>query len=721
MIDRATFLQGGAGLLLVGFSDLKGSPVLAQTSSGAQEANPLGVKGNPDVDAWLAVDRDGEVTVLFGKVELGTGVETAMGQLVADELSVAFDRVHIAAADTALTPNQGYTAGSQTLSSGATPVRAACAVAREELVDLAATHFGVPREQLAVHDGEVFVAADPTRRVGYGPLLDGHRFERTIPAHPLLRPPSSYRIVGTPVARVDLPTKVTGRYRYAQNVRLPGMLHGRVALPPRRGATLRHVDDTALRGLPGVRVVHRDNFVGVVAKDEWTAIQAATMLHTQWDGGLALPTPAELPEAVVAIAGKPRVLVQTGNTDATLTNAKRARQARYVWPFQTHGSIGPSCAVADVRSGAATIWSGTQGVYPLRGAIAELLALPPEHVRVRYVEASGCYGHNGADDVAAAAALLSQAVGAPVRLQYMRADEQAWDPKGPAMVVDLRGALDEHGAVAAWEYRVYSPTHNGRPDGVAGNTLPGLLLGKTPVVTYIGGDRNAPNNYTFPAQTVTIVDQPTALVRQSAMRGLGGPGNTFANESFIDELAHLAGADPLEFRLRHLSEPRAVAVLEALRPDWKPGRGVAFCHYENTQAIVAAIADVDVDRKTGVVRVNQFWIAHDCGLVVNPDGLRNQIEGNAVQATSRALKESVNFAKGAVTSVDWLTYPILRFSEVPQVTIRVIDRPDEHILGAGEATSTVIAPAIANAIFARTGARLRRVPFTPEAVRTALG
>jgi len=340
---------------------------------------------------------------------------------------------------------------------------------------------------------------------------------------------------------------------------------------------------------------------------------------------------------------------------------------------------------------------------------------------VRYVEASGCYGHNGADDVAAAAALLSQAVGAPVRLQYMRADEQAWDPKGPAMVVDLRGALDDHGAVAAWEYRVYSPTHNGRPDGVAGNTLPGLLLGKTPVVTYIGGDRNAPNNYTFPAQTVTIVDQPTALVRQSAMRGLGGPGNTFANESFIDELAHLAGADPFEFRLRHLNEPRALAVLEALRPDWKSGRGVAFCHYENTQALVAAIADVDVDRKTGAVRVHQLWIAHDCGLVVNPDGLRNQIEGNAVQATSRALKESVDFAKGAVTSVDWITYPILRFSEVPQVTIRSIDRIDERILGAGEATSTVIAPAIANAIFARTGARLRRVPFTPEAVRAAMG
>ncbi|HTW84228.1 MAG TPA: molybdopterin cofactor-binding domain-containing protein [Candidatus Sulfotelmatobacter sp.] len=718
-LDRATFLRRGAGLLVVGFAT--GSvPAFAQTSSGAREANPLGTRGKPDVDAWLTVDRDGAVTVLFGKVELGTGVDTAMAQLVADELSVAFEAVHVAAADTALTPDQGYTAGSQTLTSGATPVRAACAVAREALVDLAATRLGVPRERLAVHDGSVFVAADPSRRIGYGALLDGHRFGRTIPPHPPLRSPSSYRIVGTPVPRVDLPGKVTGSYRYVHNVRLPGMRHGRVVLPPRLGATLEHVDQTSLRGLAGVQVVQRKNFLAVVARDEWTAIRAAQALRAQWSGGKTLPAQADLAAAVVATPGKERVLIDTGDADGALQSAAHALHARYTWPFQSHVSIGPSCAVADVRDGAATIWSGTQGVFPLRGAIAQLLGLPATKVRVRYVEASGCYGHNGADDVAASAALLSQAVGAPVRLQYMRADETGWDPKGPAMVVDLRGALNASGTIAAWDYRVWTPTHSGRPDGLAGNVLPGQLMGESAPPTYIGGDRNAPNDYAIPAQRVTIVDQPTALLRQSALRGLGGPGNTFANESFIDELAHQAGADPFAFRLAHLTDPRARAVVEALRADWKPGRGFAFCHYENTQALVAAIADVDVDRASGAVRVRHLWIAHDCGLVVNPDGLRNQIEGNAVQGTSRALKEAVRFDRHAVTSVDWESYPILRFSEVPAVTVRVVDRPNEKILGAGEATTTVIAPAVANAIFARTGARLRSVPFTPEAVKAAL-
>jgi CO/xanthine dehydrogenase Mo-binding subunit len=722
VIDRAAFLQTG-GALVVGFA-LTGaspSPSAAPARGGAAEANPFGAAPNPNVDAWLALDRDGDVTILFGKVELGTGVDTAVAQLVADELGVAFDRVHVLAADTTRSQNQGYTAGSQTLTAGATPVRQACAVAREELIDLAAAQLGVDRARLTAADGAVFEADDPTRRVSYGALLGGQPFARRIPANPPLRSPSTYRIVGTSVARVDLPGKVTGSYAYMQNLRLPGMQHGRVVLPPRLGATLRSVDETSLEPLHvPVRVVRRGNFLGVVARDEWTAIRAATMLRAQWDGGTTLLPQTDLANAVVALPGTARELVRTGDVEASLRAAPEVHRARYVWPFQAHASIGPSCAVADVRDGAVTIWSGTQGVFPLRGALAQLLALAPENVRVRYVEASGCYGHNGADDVAAAAALFSQAVGTPVRAQYMRADETGWEPKGPAMVIDVAGALDASGAIAAWDYEVYTPTHSGRPDGQAGNLLPGILSGATAPVSRIGGDRDAPSDYTIAVQRVTIVDQPATLLRQSALRGLGGPANTFANESFVDELAHLAGEDPFAFRLRHLSDPRAQAVLEALRGDWNRERGVAYVRYESTQALVAAIADVEVDRRSGAVRVRQLWIAHDCGLIVNPDGLRNQIEGNAVQATSRALKEAVRFSGQAVTSVDWRTYPILTFSEVPAVTIRLINRPAEKILGAGEATSTVIAPAIANAIFARTGARLRSVPFTPQAVRAAL-
>jgi CO/xanthine dehydrogenase Mo-binding subunit len=414
-------------------------------------------------------------------------------------------------------------------------------------------------------------------------------------------------------------------------------------------------------------------------------------------------------------------LAKTGDVEAVLAASKSAVHARYEWPYQSHGSIGPSCGVADVRDGGATVWSATQGVFPLRGAIAELLQLPPDKVKVVYAEGAGCYGHNGADDVAASAALISQQIGKPVRLQYMRGDETGWDPKGPAMVHEMRGALDAQGKIAAWDARIWSPTHSGRPDAKAGNTLPGMLVGlPIPPPSFIGGDRDGLTNYELPTQRVTIVDQERAIIRQSAMRGLGGTQNTFANESFVDELAHATGVDPIAFRKRHLTDPRALAVIDAVAPQYKPGRGVAFVHYENTEALVAAVVDLTVDKGTGEVRVNHVWIGHDCGVIVNPDGLRNQIEGNVIQATSRALREAVHFDGASVASVDWASYPILRFEEIPEVTITLIDRPNEKLVGAGEAATTVMAPAIANAIFAQTGKRLRRVPFTPDAVLAAL-
>jgi CO/xanthine dehydrogenase Mo-binding subunit len=708
MIDRGQFLQG-ASLLVVAF----GVPRVA----AAQSAPAAAVL--PQVDAWLAIDPQSQVTVFFGKVELGTGVQTAVTQLVADELYVPFNSISVVQGDTALTPNQGYTAGSHTLTYGALAVRQAAAVARAKLVELGAARLNASVLDCTTADAAVLVMSAPDRHVSYGALIGGRRFDLQVSPNPELRSQSTFAVSGTSVPRVDIPAKIFGQFTFVGDVRVPGMLHGRVIYPPAPGATLASVDESALGDIPErIRVVRRQNFLGVVAQTEWAAVRAARELKVTWSDGPPLPTAGDLYDVVQATPGGDRVLVDSGAPPGA---AATVVTATYHWPYQSHGSIGPSCAVADVGATAVTIWSGTQGVYPLRDAIAQMLGRPAAGVRVTYVEGSGCYGHNGADDAAAAAALLSQEAGAPVRVQYMRVDETRWDPKGPAMVLALRGSIASDRSIATWESHVWTPSHSSRPDGKAGNLLPALLAG-TPIapVSFGGGDRDEKINYTIPAQHLVITDQPTAVLRSSALRGLGGTQNTFANESFMDELAHAAGVNPLDFRVNHLIDQRELAVLEAVRPAFTPGRGIAWVHYENDQAIVAAVADVSVDRSTGAVRVNHLWIAHDCGLIVNPDGLRNQIEGNAIQASSRALLEEVQFQPHEVTSVDWRSYPILRFGAIPQVDIELIDRPTAKVLGAGEATTCVIAPAIANAIFAQTGARLRTVPFTPARVLSAL-
>jgi CO/xanthine dehydrogenase Mo-binding subunit len=700
--------------------------------------NPVAGSGLPkNVAAWLGIDRAGSVTVHFGKVELGTGIATAVAQIVADELDVPFASVHVRDADTSDTPDQGYTAGSASLSTGAIPVRQAAAEARLAILDLAAAKFGVAADALSTANGIVAVRGD-ARHATYAELVDGQSLQRSISATTKVKGPDLYRVVGTPVPRVDLPGKAYGSYPYLHNLKVPGMLHGRVIRPATIGATLASVDETSLHGLHGVKVVRRDAFLGVVAPDEWTAVQAMRKLAVTWTGGGIAPV-TDLAAAVRAVpAVSEKAIVDTG--DLTTALGANPLGATYVWPYQMHGSIGPSCAVADVRADAATVWSSTQGVFFLRSALATLLKLPNDAVRVKYVEGSGCYGHNGADDAAADAALLSQAVGAPVRVQWMRDQEHGWDPKGPAMVIAQTAALDAtQTRIAAWKTDVWSPTHSTRPQGDVGNLLAGRLTNVPAAkLTFVGGDRDAKVNYQIPNYRVTMHNLKDGLLHSSAMRGLGGTQNTFANESFMDELASAAGADPLAFRLAHVAnDPRAVEVLTTVaklgswqaRPSARAvdrnakqltGRGIAFVRYENTEAYVAAIADVIVDRASGTVRVSKIAIAHDCGLIVNPNGLRNQIEGNALQALSRALKERVTFDTSGVTSLDWHSYPILRFSEVPAVTVALIDRKHEPVLGAGEATTTVIAPAIANAIHDATGARLREVPFTPDRVAAAL-
>ncbi len=734
-LSRRSFLKS-TGALIVAFSlpiELRAQPV-----PSAQEL----LQGAPpdQIDSWLAVAQDSSVTIFTGKVELGTGVETALSQIVAEELDTAVERVKVVQGDTGRTPDQGYTAGSKTIQAGGPPLRQAAAEARQTLLGLASARFGVPVDQLIVRDGVVSAKSDPSKKASYGELIGGQRFNQAVTGAVKPKGPDAYMIVGKSIRRVDIPAKVTGTYTYVQDVRLPGMLHGRVLRPPAVGATLVSVDEGSVRQVPGlVKVVRRGNFIGVVADGEEQAIRAARELKATWQEPAGLPEMNDLYETLRRTPSAAKVLVHIGDVEAAFRTVTKSLHATYHYPFQMHASIGPSCAVADVRDGQAMIWSGTQGPYPLRGSIAQLLGLSPANVRVIFVEASGCYGHNGADDAAADAAFLSQAVGKPVRVQWMRHDEHGWEPFGPAMVMDVRGSLDAQEKVVAWDYAVWSPTHVGRPfGGQAGTLLAGQLVGAPAAKTlFFGGERNAKHTYVFKNDRVVLYSLATSPLRPSALRGLGGVPNTFANESFMDELAAAAGADPIEFRLGHLTDPRAIAVLQtvAQRVGWKSrpspptgargsratGHGVAFVQYETENAYVATVAEVEVNRTSGEVRVKRVVVAHDCGLIINPDGLKNQIEGNVIQAISRALVEEVKFSRSGVTSLDWRSYPILTFREVPEnVDIVLINRPDKPALGAGEPASCPIPAAIANAIFDATGARVRTMPFTPDRVKAAL-
>jgi CO/xanthine dehydrogenase Mo-binding subunit len=685
------------------------------------------------IDSWLVIGRDESVTVFSGKVELGTGVRTALAQLVAEELDVPMARIRLEMGDTDRTPDQGYTAGSKTIQGAGVALRQASAEARLALLELAAATLRARTEQLQIEAGVIMFQGDPSRRASYGELIGDRRFERQATGRAPTKHPEQHTVVGTSVPRVDLPGKLTGAASFVHDVRLEGMLHGRVIRPSGVGATLASVDEGSVAGLPGlVKVVRQGSFLGVVAEREEQAIQAARTLAATWTGGGGLPAFETLHEQL-------RGQSQGDGESATRVAATRL-SATYTWPYQIHASLGPSCAVADVRPDGATIWSATQGVYQLRGALAQLLGMTAEQVRVIHAEGSGCYGHNGADDAAADAALLSRAVGRPVRVQWSRQDEHAWAPHGPAMRMELHGGLDAGGTVVAWDFSVWTPSHSSRPGGPA-NLLAGQLVNGGGGSGRSGGgggggERNARHDYTFPNNRVRGLAPGVSPLRTSAFRGLGAPANAFANESFVDELAAAAGADPVAFRLRHLADPRSVAVIQAAaeRFGWPSrhspapdgadpalGRGVAFSRYENANAYVAACAEVEVDRASGAVRVRRLVAAHDCGLIVNPDGLANQVEGNMIQATSRALKEQVTFDEAQVTSVDWRGYPILTFAEVPDVEVVLLNRPDQPPVGAGEPATLPVAPAIANAIFDATGARVRSVPLTPERIKAARG
>ena len=729
-----------AGSLVVAFSLTGGAgTALAQQQKAAVPAALAKPLMLTEVDSFLTIDADGAVTVYSGKVDLGTGVKTALTQIVADELDVPMSSVRIVQGDTLTTPDQGPTFGSVSIQIGGMQIRNAAALARAALLEAAAKRLNAKPEELSIENG---VVTSPTGQVTFGQLIGGKTFnlkvDHTKP--PPWKDAKGYKHVGTSVARLDIPDKVTGRFTYMHDVRVPGMLHGRVVPPPAIGAELETVDEASIKAIPGiVKVVREGNFLGVVAQSEWSAIRAARDLKATWSEWKGLPEQAKLYEYVRATkVAKDEVTGNIGNTvEAMAKDGVKKLAATYDFAIHTHGSIGPSCAIAEFGDGKLTSWSASQMTHSLQKQLAKMLALPVDNVRCIYVEGSGCYGRNGHEDAAADAAILAKAVGKPVRVQWSRADEHGWDPKGPPTLIDMRAAL-EGADVVAWESEFFIPqqTPNMFLVPLMAATLSGLPADETIAPGNIFQNSNIP--YKFANIKAICHRLETTPLRPSWIRTPGRMQNTYANECFMDELAAVAGEDPIAFRRKVLdpADKRGLEVLDRVaqlakwesRTSPKPGasgdvvtgRGVSYCKYELVRTYIAVVAEVEVTKSTGAIRVTKFHVAHDCGQIINPDGLRNQIEGNVIQTVSRTLIEEVKFSRSAVTSLDWASYPILTFPEVPEIVIDLIDRPSEKPWGAGEPSAAVVPSAISNAVFDATGVRLRSVPFTPDKVKTAM-
>ncbi|MDR6393321.1 molybdopterin cofactor-binding domain-containing protein [Paraburkholderia phenoliruptrix] len=703
---------------------------------------PVSFRENPRLDGWIRVDERGHVTVFTGKAELGQGILTALTQIAAEHMDVDLSSVSIVSADTSRGPNEGYTYGSQSVEQSGAALQAASAQARAVLVGTAARQLGVPAEGLTVRAGVIY--APDGRTVRYGDLVRGERslLARAVTADAPVKRPADYRLIGHSIARIDLPAKFTGGAAFVQDMRLPGMLFGRVVRPPRAGANLIDVDLERARSMPGVVAVVRDgDFLALAAEREEQAIAARAVLANaaRWsDAHADLPDVDALPAALRSWRSEDTVAAATGQ-DVPVPPDVRWIEADYSRPYLSQASIGPSCALAWLNGAHMTVWSHTQGAYPLRGDLAAVLGMAVDAVDVVHVPGSGCYGHNGADDVALDAALLARAVaGRPVKLQWMRDDEFAWAPISPAMSMRVRAALTPEGRIADWQYDVWSNTHAARPGQPGGiNLLAAWHLRKpftpSPFLRipqpYGNGDRNAVSVYALPRQHVVnhlLLDSP---IRTSSLRTLGAFGNIFAIESFMDELAKAANADPAAFRRAHLSDPRALAVLDAAlaKANWRAdeklppgrGRGLAYSRYKSVQAYAAVVVDVDVERESGTVKITRVTIAADLGRVINPDGAKNQIEGGALQALSWSLKERVSFDRREITTRGWADYPIFTFEDVPPVDIVLIDRPEMPSLGAGEFSVGPAAAALANAVAAATGGRVRDLPMTPQRVKAA--
>lgn len=733
---QAELLQRNGTLLVIDQIQPPSGPV-----SKGQTATPKPKESG----VFIAICDNGTVYAFNGHVDLGTGVRTALSQIVAEELFLRMDQLNLVLGDTGWTPDQGATIASATLQISAIPLRNAAAEARRWLLQQAALRFDVAADQLTLNEGKVCTPQGQT--LSYAQLVANVHVELPISGNAPLKPQADYRLVGTSTARVDIPAKATGETIYVHDMRLPDMLHGRVVRPPYAGydsgefvgTSLLAVDEDSLAHIPGIvkLVVHRD-FIGIVAVREEQAIKAAQALQVRWkEWRHHLPQMTDVAQALHDNPHSTRVVHDTGDVDAALAAADQRLTRSYLWPYQLHASIGPSCALADYQPERLQVWSGSQNPHLLRADLAWLLEYPEQQVEIIRMEAAGCYGRNCADDVSADAALLSRAVGRPVRVQLTREQEHLWEPKGTAQLMEVDGGLDSTGHPVAYDFRTYYPS-NGAP------TLALLLTGRVeplPVV-YEMGDRTSLPPYEYPALRVSIEDM-APIVRASWMRGVSALPNTFAHESYIDELAYAAGVDPLEYRLRYINDERASELMRrtAERAGWMPhtvpmqtpseegvlrGRGFAYARYIHSKfpgfgaAWAAWVADVAIDKVSGEVAVTRIVVGHDAGMMINPDGVRHQIHGNVIQSTSRVLKEQVTFEASTLTSKEWGGYPILTFPEVPDVDVMMMSRPYDPPLGAGESASVPSAAAIANAVFDATGIRFRELPITSERLREAL-
>jgi CO/xanthine dehydrogenase Mo-binding subunit len=765
-ITRRDFLKG-SGALIVSFSGVSVARVDAALAAVRAAQGPFDTRRShvdPSLlDSWISVEGDGRVTAFTGKCELGQGILTAQTQLVAEELCVDVAAVTVVQCDTEVTPDQGTTSGSQSTPTNFNDrnLALAAATARQTLRRLAAARWDVADDQLDCVDGAVISRTDPPRRISYGQLVSGGKLHVPVDPSAKRKPHDQWTVLGKPLRRVDMTAMATGTFEFVHNVHVPGMLHGAVIRPPSVGATLASVDEGSVGSMPGVvKVVVKRNFVAVVADTWWQAARAGAALKANWKESPTLPAQRDFYDWLRSQPSRDAYVVNSKDVDEVLSRSRSVVKATYAHPYQMHGSIGSSCAVADVQGNRATIWSPTQSAYPTRSGVAKLLGLAVDNVRVVFVRGSGCYGINGADTVSYDAALLSQAVGRPVRVQLTRKDEMAWENYGFPYVIDQRAGIDGRGRIAAWDYEAWFASHGGRPGyDTPGNVVTGMLAGfdsepfrpgsaAEPPGEFRNGSNAAPSyvagrNARRAGGAGTIVSERvlTHTVHSPFFTGpLRSPSrlqNTFAHECFFDEVAAQAKADPVEYRLQHLRDERLKEVVRAAaraagwprrpspasdrRAAVAVGRGIACVAYEGDNGYAALVAEVAVDRSTGAVAVRRFVAAHDCGPISNPDGVRNQIEGGALQGLSRALGEEVSWDDRKVTSVDWRTYRSLPLGfAVPTIETVLIDRTGVPATGAGETVITLVAAAVGNAVFDATGVRLREVPFSPDRVKHAL-
>jgi len=732
IINRRDLLKaGGAVIVSFAFHSELGRSVKAFALQTSPE-KPVDLS---EVDSFLAFFEDGTVTVYTSKVDVGTGVRTAIAQMAGEELGIPPQKIAVVAGNTAMCPDQGGTGGSTGLTRGGVEIRQAAATARQAIIAMAAAKLAVPAANLTIVDGEVRPVSGGAG-VTVASLIGDNRLEiKTDPKAPL-RVPAQYTFVGKPLPRRDVAWKCTGTNSYVHDLTVPGMLHARVVRPPAIGAKLVSVDESSIRAIPDVRIVRIGSFLSVVSEDEWAAVRAAAELKATWTESQTLPGSDGLDRWTrAATPEREQTVVTRGDAAAAVSGAATKLSATYFWPYQSHASLGPCCAVADIKGDGGTVWSSSQGPHGLRNNLSRVFGLNPARVVVAYLDGSGSYGTNGGDHAAADAVLISKTIGQPVRVQWSRQDETGWDPKGPQQLIDIHGGVDASGRIVGWDTHMWLPAQ-----GQGGRAL--LAADEAGIAQEHGQGAGAITQNGDPPYAVDNVRVLVHWVKEvplqlSNLRAPGKIANVFAVESFTDELAAAARTDPIAFRLDRLSDPRAIEVITKTatafgwqrRPSPNPsaregalltGRGIAYMRYKQAENYIAIAMQVEVDPATGRIGVRRVHCSHDCGLVVNPDSLKNQIEGCIVQTLSRALHEEVTFDRSRVTSVDWASYPILRFPEAPPIEVLLVDRPDQPLLGAGEAATAPVAAALANAVFDATGVRLRSVPFTAERVKAAL-